>query len=105
MGRNYVVALERQVAQYESLLRKAKAAPEEERGKLLDSISFEDHLPSFHQSSNNIDVGIETQGSSRMATMSLQPSAQGNHARQQCFVAHLTRLMTLFRITPVSRAY
>jgi len=78
VGRNYVLALESQVAQYESLLRKAKGASEEERKALLDNISFSEPSPSLDPSSSNSDIGIDTLVSSRLATMSLQPSPQGS---------------------------
>lgn len=80
VGRNYVVALEGQVGQYESLLRKVKAASGEERSALLDSVSFDDHLSSLQQNSSNSEPSIDTKGSPRMSTMSFQPSPQGKHS-------------------------
>jgi hypothetical protein len=77
------VALESQVAKYESILRKAKAASGEERGALLDSISSDDYLSSMQQDSSNKEPNIDNEVSSRMATMSLQPSVQGKQA-QSC---------------------
>jgi hypothetical protein len=74
------VALESQVAKYESILRKAKAASGEERNALLDSISSDDYLSSPQQDSSSKEPNIDTEVSSRMATMSLQPSLQGKQA-------------------------
>ncbi|MCJ1302433.1 hypothetical protein MMC08_005236 [Hypocenomyce scalaris] len=78
VGRSYVVALESQVAKYESILRKAKAASGEERSALLDSISSDEYLSSPQENSINREPNIDTEVSSRMATMSLQPSLQGS---------------------------
>ena len=83
VGRSYVVALESQVAKYESILRKAKAASGEERSALLDSISSDEYLSSPQQDSINREPNIDTEVSSRMATMSLQPSLQGKQAESR----------------------
>ena len=83
VGRSYVVALESQVAKYESLLRKAKAASGEERSALLDSIFSNESLSSPQQDSANGEPNIDNEVSSRMATMSLQPSLQGKQAKSR----------------------
>jgi hypothetical protein len=84
VGRNYVVALESQVAKYESILRKAKTASGEERSALLDSIFSNESLSSPQQDSANREPNIDTEVSSRMATMSLQPSLQGKQV-ESCY--------------------
>lgn len=77
VGRTYVVALESQVAKYESILRKVKAATGDERSALLDSIFSDESLSSPQTDNANKESNIDTEVSSRMATMSLQPSLQG----------------------------
>lgn len=76
VSRNYVVALEEQVASYESLLKKLKAATDGDRSVLLDRFAFEDHLPTdLNQSATHYI--FDYSGSSRMSTMSLEVTAEG----------------------------
>lgn len=81
MGRDYVVALEAQITHYESVLRKIKTLSAEDRSGLLEDISLGSHVHPPSLGSALSEPAIDTRGSSRMSTMSLQPSLQGKQTR------------------------